>query len=507
MFKYNNTHIFTGYLKQFLASFNLPTCKIYTREFAKYLKQHGKEDPRVLESFDSFATIGGEKAAVRINYLKNNVPYNYFYKTPSLDGSATWRKSSEAFYTGEKSVHGLTRNLAKQSTTYDTETHEYLGEYLRFLRDYHNIDLLPLYNCFSNKIYNNIYFSVYNGNKQKVLFNAQDPNYRVYAIPVKLFANYTIAIDCSQGIELFCGLYSTTLDMSQKAETLASKTYEKVNRTVFNRPFLYNKLSLDYWNAETDFNPETGLPYTDRYTRWDLTLREQDLRLFIKVPATCRSTITVLEGDFRGYNDTKYAPIQYKEDGTEYNPMLDSSAEAVKAAWVYKNNRSILNFNANQIDLNECDLKPISKLQLLAFNTEESYPFSDKLVEYLSGSAITPIDPIADNIKRAQYVMSQNRNYFMIEGVWENKMRNLIYDNMMNAGPFTKQADTNKILDRRLGYNTGLGQTKKSNTYDVLGYIDKDAEKRYCSWKPKEGKIVMKNNIQNVDIYDGLYDI
>ena len=497
MFKYNNTHIFTGYLKQLLASSNLPTCKIYTREFAKHLEQYGTEDPRVLESFDSFATNNAgadEKAAVRINYLRNNVPYNYFSKIPSQTGKPTWRKSADVFYTSDKTVRGLTRSLYNQSTTYDTETHEYLGEYLRFLRDYNNVDLMPLYNCFSNKIYNNIDFAFNSGNNKKAVFDSQDSSYKIYAIPVKLFASYTIAIDCSQEIEMFCGLYSTGLDMSAKGEKLASKTYEKVSKTLFKQPFLYEKLSLKVWNTETDFDSTTGLPYIDRYTRWDLTLREQNLRLFIKIPVGCRSSITILEGDYRNYNNVKYAPVQYVDEENK-----------VKAMWVYQNNKSIMNFNAHQVDLNRYDFNPICQLQLLAFNTEESYPFSDKLVEYLGGSVITPLDPISDNVKRAQYVMTKNENYFRVDGLWENKMRNIIYDNMLNAGPFSVQ--NGKILDRRLGYNAGLGRTKKSTTFDVLGYIDKDAEKRYSSWKIENNKVIAKNNIQNVDIYDGLYDI
>jgi hypothetical protein len=513
LLKYNNTNIFTGYLKQMLSSFNLPACKVYTHEYAAYYAKHGEEDPRVLESFDN---VENERAAVRINYLKNTEIYNYFCrysknKQPKLGlDSATWRRSSNLYYDSEKRVPGLTRNLSSTGIYYDTKTHEYLGDYLRFLRDYHNINLMSMYNCFNDKIFNNIYCSFIlkekdkNSEKDKdmrIVFNSQDPKYKIYAIPVKLFANYTIAIDCDQGIELFCGLYNTNLDTSSKAEKLAKRTYQKVHKTLFRQPFLYDKLDVKHWSAESDFeynldnDAEVLGIRKDTYTRWDITNREKDLRLFIKVPVSCKSSVTILEGDFRYFNDAHYT--------------VDNGI------WEYQNNRSVLNFNTadklrthgDGIDLNNYAFKPISQLQLLAFNTGESYPFADRLIEYLSGSAITPIDEIPDNIKRVQRVMNKNSQYFDIEGIWENKMQNTLYDYIMNSGPIEADKTTGKLVDKHQGYHRRLGHASKSKLFDVIGYADKDVEKWYASWKKDNNVAKVGTSLHSVDIYDGLYDI
>ncbi len=513
MLKYNNTHIFTGYLKQLLSSVNLPTCKIYTREFASYLAQHGEEDPRVLESFNTIINpLGNNRSAVRINYLKNNELYNYFSQNPSLTpildkndeikawkrttGAFSWKQSSRVYYDTDKATRGLTRSLNSPGNQYDTTTHEYLGEFLRFLRDYYNINLMSLYNCFNDKIYNNLYFD-FNLGSTKITFNSQEAEYRIYAIPVKLFSEYTIAIDCAHGIEMFCGLCNTTLEVSNKTNQFAAKTYLKVNKTLFSQPFVYDKLNVKHWPAIDDFNEDGTDVRTDAndsttntYTRWDIANREKDLKLFIKVPTSCKSSLVILEGDYRNFNDTKYSIV---------NGQL-----------TYLQNHSILNFNTRRItadplksgdniDLNNYNFKPISKLQLLAFNTGESYPFADRLIEYLTGSAITPLDSISDNIKRAQKVMTDNKNYFKIEGLWEDKMQNILYDYMMNSGPI--KIKDGKVDSGSQGNHKKLGHTSKSSLYDVLGYVDKDAEKLYASWKKDDTKVRVKDSIQNVDIY------
>ena len=535
MLKYNNNHIFTGYLKQLLSSVNLPACKIYTNEFANYLEKNGKEDPRVLKSFDK---VAGGHPATRINYLKNDEVYNYFWKNSTAANSlkaaeAVWKKSADLFYSKDKFVPGLTKRLYSPGISYDTKTHEYLGDYLRFLRDYYNINLMSLYNCFTDKIYNNIYFSftinpdAEKAEKVQALINAQESGYRLYALPVKLFAEYTIAIDCDQGIELFCGLYNTNLDMSAKAVNLAARTYQKVHKTMFNQPFLYNKLNIKHWSDDTDFTTSTeagndSVPVmrSNVFTRWDLTNREKDLKLFIKIPVSCKSSITILEGNYINFNDVKYAPVKYIENGQLFNPAVDDSNTPVKhTSWHYNTNHCVLNFdisrNGDNINLNKGSFRPISQIQLLAFNTGESYPFADRLIEYLGGSAITPIDEIPDNIKRVQKVMNQNDYWFEVDGLWENKMQKIIYDYIMNSGPI-EVTKNGKLIDKHSGdnpinhgYHRRIGHVSKSGLYDILGYVDKNAEKWYANWglDKVNNKPIVETSLQNVDIYNGLYDI
>lgn len=536
MFSFNNTHIFTGYLKQLLSSFNLPTCKVYTNEFAKYFETHYKEDPRIIRSFNTLlsknenGSIVNCRLPMKINYLKGDSIYSLVFDPER--NTTSWQHNNAIFFDKDRAVPGLTRKLSSPGTVYDTKTHEYLGDFLRFIRDYYDVNLMPLYNCFNNKLYTNIYLS--NLSMKNVIFDSSDSKYKIYAFPVKLFSDYTIAIECDQSIEMFCSFYKTSLDASKKAIDLINRTYQKVNGTSFNQPFLYDKLDVKYWPDEN----KATLMLDNVISRCDIANKEQDLKLFIKVPSSCNSTITVLEGDYRRFNDFMY------------QPRVVTDGQNRREVWDYKINRNIINFEAEE-SLNDTDFKPICKLQLLAFNTNESYPFSDRLVEYLSGSVITTTEGISDNIRRVQKVMNQNKHYFKIPGVWENKIQKITYDYMMNSGRLelvdtsklktlectgpnggteeyysysleadtahkenclikktAKTADRKILVDKRKEKRTRRGYTNKSTIYDVLGYVDRDVEKYYASWKKEDNKdtIAVVDSLQNVDIYNGLFD-
>ena len=493
MLKYNNTHIFTGYLKQLLSSFNLPTCKIYTREFARYFEATGKEDIRVLKSFDQYNTNKNLTRSVRIGYLKDSEVFNYYgiKQGSSNSFNCTWQRATSVFYSVDKSVKGLTRTLVSPGPGYDTTTHKYLGEYLRFLRDYYNINLMSMYNCFCDEsCHMNLLLRPTSQSPVELVIDSADSNYKIYKIPVKLFADYTIAIESAGSVEMFCGLYNRVLE----GEMIIRKTYKKITNTLFSQPFLYNKLNASFWR-KIDANGDPINELEDLC--WNIAAREQDLYLFIKVPVSCKSSIVVLEGDYREYNSSCY--------------KASTNSSQDKTFWNYNQNRTILNFSSD-VNLNSYEFKPISRLQLLAFNTGESYPFADRLIEYLTGSAITSMDDIHDNIARAQRVMSQNNNFFKIEGLWENKMQNILYDYMMNSGEIKVDNESKKLKDSREGYHRQLGHASKSMLFDILGYVDKDTEKTYASYTKttdKQGKLIaqVENTIQNVDIYNGLYDI
>ena len=562
MFTFDSNHIFTGYLKQLLGTFPLPTCKVYTTEFIQHKDRTGKEDPRVLASTK---LLGLDRPGMSINYVKDNSIYQYRWNSRRLtnisNSDFSWVKMMPGIYEDDKAVVNFTRTLKSSGSLYDTKTHEYLGEYLRFLRDYHGINLMSLYNCFSNQIYNNISFKIAAPTKlvqdpafpddpekqvaitvgPEIVFNSYDPKYKIYALPVKLFEKYTIAIDSPHGYELCCGFYNTTFDNSARARDLVSRTYQRVRQSIFGAPIVYDKLAVEHWSFEAEFVPDADgiLPILNKniISRLDIAQQESDLKLFIKIPTSCASSITVLEGDYTGFNDCSYTP----------HVMQLSNGKRV-LNWQYRQNHFIVNakpeVRGKKVNINTTPFTPISKIQLLAFNTGISYPFADRLVEYLVGSAITPLDPISDNVRRAQKVMNDNGIYFEMDGIWEQKMQKFIYDQLMVAGPFevsshqvVEQPSTvsaepiiqvpvtgtvDKLTDKRQGRLPSLGHTRKSTLYDVLGYIDRHAEKFYASWQLKklnknttqpagqtttQYRVQPKDTIQDVDIYNGIYEI
>ena len=145
---------------------------------------------------------------------------------------------------------------------------------------------MPLYNCFSNTLVDKLTLTgkVKTGQTlNSFTFDSSDTNYKIYMLPVKMFKNYTVAVDCDSDIELCCGLYDTYQDTRPQFYTLHSDTYVKITRPIFSNPILF-----------------TGLTEINKTLEIALAQNEQALKLFIKIPVKTKTSITVLEGNYIG---------------------------------------------------------------------------------------------------------------------------------------------------------------------------------------------------------------
>jgi len=439
MFVFDSNHIFTGQIKQLLSSFELPTVKVY--------------NPDLLPILSVPAGAG-----------KNNVSYTYYikddniqYATKGTTNEIQWHKVRPYYYAGQQ-IKNFTKTLQLKSNIYDSYTHEYLGDYLRFLRDYEHVNLMPLYNCFSNRICNNIKYSGPLLKAGTATFDSSDTKYKIYMVPVKLQQKYTIAIDSNAPVEFACGIYSKYFVETKDGQNLLGYTYKKVNKSQFNQPFLYENL-VDI--MKTIREQSTSGQIDKLYTQ--LSQNEANLKLFIKLPVGNTSSVVVMEGDYLNYNDK----FLHNNIGGTDNPPLG-----------YVHNRAAVNTEAG---VSYDAFKPITELQLLKFNAGTSYPFADRLMEYLCGQAITDTDEINDNVKRVQQVMFENRILTGEYGFWDNKIKSHMYD-FMNLHPKAKCSEDN---------------------HDILGYVDKDVENWYRSTKKENNKIIVINTLKNIDIYKG----
>lgn len=408
MIKFNETNIITGFIKQLLTSFNLPYAKPYVKDKTilynnilvikdNYIMQYKKDT-------DEFVPL--------IPYVWNHYQPNY------------------------------TRTLVKNNIIYDSHTHEYLGEYLRFLRDFKNLDLMSLYNCFSDRILTSAQIPlIFNNNtleytRKDFSYFATNDKYKVYAIPVKFNEKYTLAIDAPGTIELFCGFlgkdyYFPSFTDSEKTKPnllVETMTFKRATNLTFNKPILIGSLA-----AENLINKLTE-------EHWQ---HEECLHLFLKVPTTFDSTITLLEGDYVNAESR----------------VLDSRKEPSTVVTTGTYNSAVINFADDTIDFK--DLKFISSLQLLSLNSKISHPFADRLVEYLVDNVISSIDTIPDNITRLQYMLGERhekgksgllQDYSDLPGIWKDKYRRVLYSIMQREG-------------------------KLNSISDILGYVDKDTEK------------------------------
>ena len=390
---------------------------------------------------------------------------------------------------GEKYLN-YTKNLKIQNTIYDSYTHEYLGNYLRFQRDYNNINLMPLYNCFSNRAcprldlefrINPTYIA-----KFKTDQSFEKSLYKYYMIPVKFFKDYTIAIDSEAAIEMCCCIYGEYQNEKDSFLEVSKLTYQCFNNLQFNQPVLYSKI-------------HNLTPLLNKEHSSELGQYEDDLKLIIKLPINSKSSIVILEGDYRNWIEGSYTRGVSKREtartpGFSHTLLINNYAEAELIGvgenqslhynineWATTNNKQtnniVINYEYKAAPKNLVS-NLITPLQLLRANTGENYPFADRLVEYLTDNVITLNEDIEDNVIRAKKVAAMNTNSDLMlidtsNGVWENNLQCIFYDYIKN------------------NHNT------HDHNHDILGFVDRTVEKLYVATNDN-----FTETLADIDIYN-----
>lgn len=398
MIGFNDSSIYVGQIKELLSSFWLPTCAIVP----------SGAKPEYFEGW-----------APGTNYIEGNALFLW-------DGSAGKRISS---YKAGDFIPNLTKRLEIRNNYYDSYTHAYLGDFLRYVRDYLGVDLMGMYNCFTWDMPK--YVDSLMAGEGKV-FSSNDGAYDLYMFPARFDKEYTFAADWHGRIDVCACLYDANIVLSQAPgddlnNGLAKDTYASFSGMRFSRPVLYKGLK--------DKKPEKFLAGESA----------GKLKLFVKVPRGCESSIVFLEGDWRGASSTY---------------LSQTSTKALKS-------RTALSLKGPVADGKLADgfsgFDYVSKSQLLSTNDGERNQLADRLVEYLSSNVVSPLDPITRNVAKLQAkyeaegrfdrcaVSSRLDGLGNHYGVWDDALRRATW----------AYEDRSGMLD---------------DYYDLLGYFDKDAE-------------------------------
>jgi len=467
MIKFNDNNIFVGFLKELLSSTPIPTIKIYKNDEdciknVIYLKD------------DYIVKCESEQEII----TTKNIDENTWKETIITEIKPPVFKEIQ-YFKYNTHYNNFTRTFNNKNLIYDKDTHIYLGEYLRYLRDYNKLNLMSMYNCFTDELPRNLNFNVKtpnldsNGNNIYSQFNSEQANYKYYLIPVKFFEDYMISIDSTLPLEICCCLYGKRHYTLNVNDNLSSLTYQKISSSVFDKPFKYSLLK----ELKSILNSQT----TKYFTMEDYINYERDLKLVIKVSKDSLSSIVVLEGDhninngkiFKGKyvkTESKTLPLAGTE-GIEIN-KYDYITDALNTSYSdYKINFKDEDNNFN--DLSKLNLP--SKSQLTFFNSGITVPFSNRLIEYLLENVVTNNEDISDNIKRIQYNLLNKdkinrKNKSLIE---EQKAKKEI-------GALTYLPSKKGIWDdvyKGCLYSIAKNKNLLQDKFDILGYMDKDVEK------------------------------
>ena len=304
-----------------------------------------------------------------------------------------------------------TFSYTSKSKYYDSDTHRQLGDYLRYVRDVFNINLMGMYNCYTNKQLDSYKLD---SNRGLVLDNNADTE--LLLIPVKFNQVYTIALNCDIPFKYTCVLYDDFVGQIQLSTISTNLTIKEVKSARFNEPFYID--TKDEIDLVTLDKTKANYYYSNEYY----------LTLVLEVPKNLKTSIVVLEGKYKNCTLNGLAKINMDKSAVKYLDNVDFCDKIFKTNW-----------------------------SLLSRNDGYIYAYSNKLIEYLLENVITSEEPFWQTIQKVQGYLEELGVYSsqFTPGVWDNLIRLYAYMWYMNENnhfdlPNTLKYDTTGFIDNSI---------------------------------------------------------
>lgn len=287
-------------------------------------------------------------------------------------------------YTFGNSIPNTTQRFISNNSYYDPQTHRFLGDYLRCLRDIYGLDLMSMYNCFCYDMADNITLQMDNNKDtsatKEYIIKEAPLKAKVMLVPIKFNKTYTIAIDCDFPVLMKSIIYDGTLIEDKDGNLFTDKIPETITK--------FNNMQF--------INPVT---YTVENKTATLQDYEKYLYLAIQLPNNNNSSIVVLEGDYSA------VASNYISDVSSLNRISDKQLSSIFR----------------------------SRLSLLEHNDNNQIPFADKLISYLLRYTIDVREYIDDNVANIETKIGYNpplKDFY--KGIWDNNLRYVLYKEYMD---------------------------------------------------------------------------
>lgn len=332
-------------------------------------------------------------------------------------------------YTFGEWYKNLTTNYISNKSYYDYNLHENFGRFLRAYRDYYQIDVMNFYNCFSNRYINSfsLPFTDYTMD-----LTPYDDKFRIVAFPV-----------------LYDTIYHVIFSQTVVGDVEIQAVY-------FNN-------DVPIARAEGSVtNPLTYTTYVNKdfyFCIGSKTAMDNDGHA-----ATNEKQLQQLESDRLSKQRMLYVVMQFPQEVSGPIVVLE------QPKFTFAINNELLNISP--------------------YETEQ-IAFSDTLIEYITGNAITNATKQGTSVKTIQEIISSNAfynrfgvggneligadivNYSLTSGVFDLGMQRIIYKALFNFGvPSGINAHPNGI----------------EKLPNFMGFVDKNVEKILMSFWATIGK-------------------